>query len=194
MASFPYPGEQVTSHRVTRVVVTGSECTGKTTLARDMAAQYGVLWVEEQSRAYAQRVRRELTADDVSPIASEQIAAEDARLAEAIRREHRWLFLDTDLLSTVVYSRHYYGSCPQWVEAEARARLGDQYLLADIDIPWTSDAVRDRPHAREEVHELFRLTIREFGANVCGVRGLGPSRMMAAQSCLERLAWDQGHV
>jgi nicotinamide riboside kinase len=174
--------------------VTGSECTGKTTLAHDLAAQYGVLWVEEQSRAYAAKVRRELTVDDVAPIASEQIAAEDAGLAEAIRREHRWLFLDTDLLSTVVYARHYYGTCPPWVEAEARARLGDQYLLADIDIPWTPDTVRDRPHAREEVHELFRVTLREFGANMCGVRGLGPSRLVAAQSCLERLAWDERHV
>ena len=107
----------MTGERPTRIVVTGSESTGKTTLARDLAAHFGAQWVPEQSRSYAERVRRELKADDVAPIASEQIAAEDAALVEAIRTRRRWLFLDTDLLSTVVYARHYYGSCPAWIEA-----------------------------------------------------------------------------
>src|SRR6185503_10084226 len=62
--------------RVTRIVVTGSESTGKTTLARDLASHFGAHWVPEQSRSYAERVRRELKADDVGPIASEQITAE----------------------------------------------------------------------------------------------------------------------
>ena len=109
----------MTGPHVTRIAVTGSESTGKTTLARDLADHFGVLWVREQSRSYAERVRHALTAEDVSPIASEQIAAEDAALVEAARRGDRWLFLDTDLVSTVVYARHYYGSCPSWIEAEA---------------------------------------------------------------------------
>jgi len=172
------------SHRVTRVVVTGSESTGKTTLARDLAAHFGGLWIAEQSRAYAERVRRDLTADDVGPIASEQIAAEDAALAEAIRRNVHWLFLDTDLLSTVVYARHYYGVCPAWVEAEGRARLGDLYLLADIDVPWTADPVRDRPHSREEVQLAFQTVLSEFNAPKCLVRGLGRHRLEAALKCI----------
>jgi nicotinamide riboside kinase len=172
------------SHRVTRVVVTGSESTGKTTLAQDLAAHFGGLWIAEQSRAYAERVRRELTVEDVGPIASEQIAAEDAALAEAIRRNVHWLFLDTDLLSTVVYARHYYGACPAWVEAEARARLGDLYLLADIDVPWTADAVRDRPQAREALHSAFHTVISEFNAPKCRVRGLGRHRLAAAIECI----------
>lgn len=174
----------MTSHRITRVVVTGSESTGKTTLARDLAAHFGGLWIAEQSRAYAERLGRELTVADVGPIASEQIAAEDAALAEATRHNVHWLFLDTDLLSTVVYARHYYGACPAWVEAEARARLGDLYLLADIDVPWTADAVRDRPHAREEIHQAFQSVLLEFNATRCLVRGLGRHRLEAALACI----------
>ena len=170
---------------VTRIVVTGSECTGKTTLARDLAAHFGGLWVAEQSRVYAERVGRALTAEDVSPIASAQIAAEDAALVDAARRKIRWLFLDTDLISTVVYARHYYGSCPAWVEAEARARLGERYLLADIDVPWTADAVRDRPHSREEIHLAFQSVLSEFDAAKCLVRGLGRHRLEAALRCIE---------
>ena len=177
-------GSVMTDAAVTRIVVTGSESTGKTTLARDLATHFGSLWVAEQSRAYAERVKRVLTADDVSPIASEQIAAEDAALAEANKRNIRWLFLDTDLVSTVVYARHYYGSCPAWIEAEARARLGSLYLLCDADIDWTPDSVRDRPHSRETLNAEFRSTLAEFGARVCSVRGTGESRMAAALNCI----------
>jgi NadR type nicotinamide-nucleotide adenylyltransferase len=174
----------MTSGRITRVVITGSESTGKTMLARDLATHFGVLWVEEQARLYAQTANRELTSEDVSPIASAQIAAEDAAHAEAIRRDDRWLFLDTDLISTVVYARHYYGVCPAWVEAEARARLSDLYLLADADLQWSADAVRDRPHSREELQGAFRTTLAEFAARTCFVRGVGPSRLAAALNCI----------
>jgi nicotinamide riboside kinase len=167
-----------------RIVVTGSECTGKTTLAHDLAAHLDVAWVPEQSRAYAESVDRELTVHDVEPIARAQRAAEEAGLAEARRRGDACLVLDTDLVSTVVYARHYYGSCPPWIVAEARARRAEVYLLCDIDIPWVGDAVRDRPFAREEMNELFRSALVEFGARPCVIRGLGPERLAAALSCV----------
>jgi NadR type nicotinamide-nucleotide adenylyltransferase len=174
----------MTAQSVTRVVITGSESTGKSQLAHNLAEHFGCLWVREQSRGYADRVGWSLTAEDVSPIASAQIAAEDAGMTDAIRRNDRWLFLDTDLLSTVVYARHYYGACPSWVEAEARARLADLYLLSDIDIPWTSDGIRDRPHAREELQAAFRATLAEFNARTCSIRGVGESRLAAALRCI----------
>ena len=180
----PIIGRDLTRHSVTRVVITGSESTGKTQLARELAAHFGVLWVPEQSRTYAEGASHPLTAEDVSPIASAQIAAEDAATIEASRRKDRWLFLDTDLLSTVVYARHYYGTCPSWVEAEARARLADLYLVSDIDIPWTADGVRDRPKSRDALHATFRATLLEFGARSCSVRGLGESRLAAALNCI----------
>ena len=174
----------MTGSRLTRVVVTGSESTGKTTLARELAEHFGARWVAEQARSYAERVRRELNAEDVAPIASEQITAEDAAAAEAARRGDRWLFLDTDLVSTVVYARHYYGSCPAWIEAEARARLADLYLLADVDLPWHRDGVRDRPQAREQLQAEFRAALHEFNARSCSVRGAGERRLAAALGCI----------
>jgi NadR type nicotinamide-nucleotide adenylyltransferase len=177
----------MTEESVTRIVVIGSESTGKTTLAHELATHFGALWVTEQSRVYAERVKRALTAEDVSPIASEQIAAEDAQLADALRRKVRWLFLDTDLVSTVVYARHYYGTCPAWIEAEARARLAELYLVADVDIPWAADSVRDRPESRDELHLAFQAVLTEFNARKCLVRGLGESRFAAAVRCIERL-------
>jgi len=37
---------------------------------------------------------------------------------------------DTDLVSTVVYSRHHYGECPAWIVGEAKKRLSDLYCCS----------------------------------------------------------------
>lgn len=167
-----------------RLVVTGPESTGKTTLAEGLASQLSVSWVPEQARAYANRVGRPLTSEDVGPIASAQIAAEETALNAAIQRGDSWLVLDTDLVSTVVYARHYYGACPSWIEAEARVRRGDLYLLADIDLPWHADGIRDRPANRAAMRRFFEQALIEFGCPTCPVSGLGAERLRQARLCL----------
>ncbi len=166
-----------------RVVVTGSECTGKTTLAARLAEQFGMLWVPEYARQYADAKCCPLDAVDVEPIARGQIAAQDG----AARTERRFVF-DTDLLSTVVYGRHYYGSCPAWIEAAAHERVADLYLLCHPDVPWVADgAQRDRGDRRPQMHELFVAALAEFGARWVDVRGPWADRDRVARDAIEEL-------
>ncbi len=162
---------------IRRVVVTGSECTGKTTLATALAEHCGTLWVPEYARQFVLEKGAAPVYRDVEAIARGQIALEEALAAEA----SDLLIQDTDLLSTVVYSRHYYGDCPGWVEDALRDRRADLYLLAGTDVPWVPDgAQRDRGHIREEMQELFREQLRALGARVVEVRGSPEERMTAA--------------
>ena len=167
-----------------RVVLTGSESTGKTTLAADLAAHYGTVWSPEFARGYADLKPGPLDHSDVEPIARGQIAGED----EAARRASRLLILDTDLLSTVVYSQHYYGRCPEWIERAARKRLGDLYLLHQPDVPWVADgARRDQPQARRHLHACFEAALGAFGARYVDLRGTWPERRAAAIAAIDAL-------
>lgn len=150
-----------------RAVFTGSECTGKSTLAQRLAAEFSLPCSGEFSRDYAARLGRTLTAADVEPIAHGQIALEDALKPQA----SRVLIQDTDLISTVVYARHYYGACPAWIEAAAHARKADLYLLCHPDVAWIPDPQRDRGDRREEMHGLFAAALAEFGCRVIAIRG-----------------------
>jgi len=170
-----------------RVVVTGGECTGKTTLALRLAARHGAVAVPEAARLVAEEKRAPLDASDVSRIARRHVAQADAAAAESARRGLRLLVLDTDLLSTVVYARHYYGACPAWIETDARARLADLYLLHHPDVPWLPDPARDRPEGREEIHALFEEALREFGARVVDIRGDWEERERLAAAAVAAL-------
>jgi len=168
---------------IIRVVLTGSECTGKTILARPLAIHYATFWVPEFSRIYAETKGGPLTADDVAPIAKAQLASED----EAARGARRILVLDTDLLSTVVYARHYYGSCPDWVVRESIARTAELYLLCGIDVPWSSDGVRDRGGERELMQSLLRQELEARGARFEILEGSFQQRLEAAVRAVDSL-------
>lgn len=160
----------------TRICLTGPECTGKTGLAQILASELGATWVPEFSREFAETCGRELTAGDVEAIARGQIENEERAVSGA-----RILILDTDLISTVVYARHYYGAAPRWVEEEAYRRRSDLYVLLDTDIPWLPDPVRDRGgDAREDLFDAFRAALDEFGTNWRIVSGKWDERVRGA--------------
>ena len=162
-----------------RVCLIGPECTGKTTLAERLADHFGAPWVAEYAREYALTVGRLLTTGHVEPIARGQMALEDAAPATG-----NLLILDTDLISTVVYATHYYGSCPAWIQAEAGRRKADLYLLTEVDVPWTSDDVRDSEASRQTLHRLFAATLATYGADVVAIRGDRERRFEAAVAAI----------
>jgi nicotinamide riboside kinase len=172
-----------------RVVLTGAESTGKTTLAARLADHYGTVWLPEYARTFAE-ARGDLPgAADVPAIARGFLDAE----ATLLPRAHRLLLYDTDLVSTCVYSRFYYGGCPDWIERAATARHADLYLLADLDAPWVPDpGVRDTPEARLLLHERFRQELAHRRLPHLLLSGPLDARMQTALAAIDALLRDAG--
>ena len=166
-----------------RVVVTGSECTGKTTLAGALAGAYDTDWVPEFARRFVRDKGAPPTYDDVAAIARGQMRLEDERWTAAATAS--LLVQDTDLLSSIVYSRHYYGVCPAWIEETFPRRAADLYLLADIDVPWIAVAgQRDRGDRREEMQTLFRDALVGRGLTFADVGGTLDERVRIAATVI----------
>ena len=185
-----------------RIVFTGSESTGKTTLAADVARHYGVEVVPEFVRRFAEEKRGAIEFSDHGAIARGQIALEDEFLATAMQGCPAppalpvlpappalpvLLLQDTDLLSTVVYCRHYFGRCPAWIEEAAGARRPDLYLLCDTDVPWVADGVRDRGHMRDAMQRLFEEAINASGTRRARLSGTHQHRFAEAIKIIDRL-------
>ena len=171
-----------------RVVLIGPESTGKTTLAAELAAAFEAPWTPESARLIAESSPAPLSAATIDPIAQRCIALEEAALAT----HPPLLIRDTDLVSTVVYARHYYQHCPAWIEAEAQVRLGDLYLLCAPDLPWTADGIRDRRDSREVLFEDFRQELERLGARTVVIRGEGAARREAAATVVREYLQKTG--
>ncbi len=169
--------------RAIRVCVTGPESTGKTTLAAMLASRYGTVWVPEYAREYALANARQLTRDDVEPIAHGQVANEERLIARAKKS----IVFDTDLISTMVYARYYYDYVPSWIESEARARKSDLYLLLDIDVPFIRDAARDAEEDRAKHFDLFKRLLREHDVEHVLIRGSWDERTESAVAAVDGL-------
>lgn len=161
--------------RFTRICLTGPESTGKSELAARLARRFAAPLVHEYAREYVERRGNPLTIADVEPIARGQMAAQD------LYSRNGFLILDTDLISTVVYSRHYYGECPKWIEEEALRRRAELYLLMDTDVEWQPDPARDTGNEqREELFDAFRCALDEFETHWIIVSGTWREREAAA--------------
>jgi NadR type nicotinamide-nucleotide adenylyltransferase len=145
-----------------KIVLFGPESTGKTTLSRDLSAYFNAPLVKEYMREYLQEVweaeNRICEPRDIIPIAEGQMQVENKLAAEA----DELLICDTDLLELKVYSEAYYnGYCDPELLKHALNNTYDLYFLTYIDVPWTPDDLRDKPHDREGMFQRFQNALEQ---------------------------------
>lgn len=175
--------EPVRPYFARRVVIYGPESTGKTTLAEKLASHYQTVWAPEFARNYLDEKGAWVELSDIPRIAEGQIASEE-RLA---RQANRLLICDTELITTCVYSRHYFGECPIEVEQKADERQYDLYLLLDIDVPFVADWQRPDGDSREAFFTTFRHELERRGRRYVVISGNYEERFARAVEVIDEL-------
>ncbi|TDE31860.1 MULTISPECIES: DUF4301 family protein [Flavobacterium] len=145
--------------KIIKIALFGPESTGKTTLAKQLAEYYKTEWVPEYARDYLQEKwdasQQICDVDDMLPIALGQTKLEN----ESALIANKYLFCDTNLLVTKVFSEMYYDYCDPLLDQAARKHEYDLFFLTDIDVPWEKDDLRDRPEERESVFAIFKQSL-----------------------------------
>lgn len=168
----------VRQHLAKRVVVVGAESTGTSTLAEELAAHFGVPCVPEYGRKWTQ-LRSEEIESPWQSVALDLVAAEQARREDdAARRSPRPLVVcDTDVLATAVGHERHVGSRSPSVEAVARTRVPDLYLLTLDDFPYAVDGMRVGEHLRSFRTGRFREVLAGQAAPWLEVSGSREGRL-----------------
>ncbi len=103
----------------------------------------------------------------------------------------RVLVCDTDLLLTTLWSDWLFGSCPDWIRAEAARRPYDLHLLLDVDVPWFKDSVRYLPDERRSFHERCVQTLESGGRKYVRIDGSWEQRFQRAVEAVESMMKEE---
>lgn len=171
--------------KMIRIVLTGAECTGKTTLAKALSGYYGEPWTAEYARLYVEQVTRPLTAHDVEPIARGQLAIEDMGL----NASKQIILHDTNLLSTIIYANHYYGVQLDWLNDTFLRRNYTLYLLTTPNgVEWEADNnQRESPKEREKLHKKFQQSLFRLQLPTLELDGTQDERFGEAIVAIDKL-------
>ena len=165
-----------------KIVFTGPESTGKSTLATQLSQELNCPIVEEYSRIYLQKLNRDYDFEDITQIAKGQVANEDATLSN-----NNIIVCDTDLLVCKIWQEFRYGKVDPWLEHEFKNRRYNIVFLCKVDIPWEYDPLRENPSDREELFNLYKLTLDLNKIDYTIVQGNFKERYQIVKDTLKQL-------
>jgi nicotinamide riboside kinase len=180
------PGPQP-ANEVARVVFVGAESTGKSTLAEYLARAYDTVSVPEIGRFIWEAKGGRLDADDYVEIALQHRAAEDEAMAQA----RRWLFVDTNALTTLLLGVEFrqVGDPPPdellRCAEDCNARYAHTFVCAD-DIPYEEQDARENEAWRSRIQQLVLKDLEARGIPYTIVRGSVEERAAQVRRVLDK--------
>ena len=121
---------------ITKVVILGAPSTGKSTITEELAKRFNTVFMPEYGREYwdKNQVSRRLEPQQLVEIAEGHIEREQLLLADA----NRYLFVDTNAITTYMFSMDYCGfALPQLEQMAVNAQTRyDICFLCGDDIPY----------------------------------------------------------
>ena len=134
-----------------KVVVTGPESSGKSTLATYLHQHFESEIVDEYSRSYLESLNRPYQQEDLVIIAKNQLKAQNAAVAKG-----GLVICDTGIEVIKIWSEFKYGNCPETLVLMDDSSSVDLFLLCTPDLPWIFDPLRENPNDRDDLFNLYK--------------------------------------
>lgn len=146
---------------ITKVVFIGAMSTGKTTLCETLAKKYDTVWMPEYGREYWEQhhVNRRVTAEQLAEIARVHVQREDTLAPKA----NRYLFVDTNAITTYMFAMDYQGYALPELELlamKAQSRY-DLCFLCREDIPYDDTWDRSGDQKRQVFQKMVIADLKE---------------------------------
>lgn len=140
---------------IAKVVFLGAMSTGKSTLTEALAAHFETTFMPEYGREYwtEHQVDRRISLEAFDEIATVHLEREEQALLQA----NRYLFVDTNAITTYLFALDYHSQAPPLLTQLAleNAQRYDLFFLCDVDIPY--DDTWDR--SGDQKRQVFQRQI-----------------------------------
>lgn len=183
---FDYRRQQ-TKLSMKKVVITGPESTGKSTLCDLLAQHYNTVWCPEYAREYLHSNGKKYVYADLLDIAKGQLLLEEEYASNAGKSS--LLFIDTDMYVMKVWCEYVYEKCHSEILQEISTRQYDLYLLCSIDLPWTEDDLREYPDElpRQELYRMYKDILVNQNTPWVEISGTYEERLAKAIYAIDKL-------
>jgi len=162
-----------------RIVLTGPESTGKTTLANKLSSFFTATYYPEFARNYIENLNREYTFNDIVIIAKKQIQIFEK---ETI---NKFTFYDTGLIITKIWFQEVYNRVPNFVNSAINNINIDLHLLCYPDIKWVPDGVRENGgSSRLYLFNIYKAELENYGFKYLIIKGEKDERFSFAKKYL----------
>ena len=131
-----------------RFVLTGPECSGKTTLSKSLAEHFQGKHLIEPARTILNGVEA-YTPKDLLKILRAYVKRDD------VNQPDTTLFLDTDLQNLFMWWQEKYGPAPTKLCQAYKAQSERFFLLCKPDFPWVYDPMRENQMDRDRLFKLY---------------------------------------
>lgn len=165
-----------------KIVITGPESTGKSTLAKALADYFKASIVSEYAREYLDQLGRAYQEEDLLKIAQGQVNLED----QIFEASSAMMVIDTDLTVIHIWSEEKFGQTHPWILNEMQKRAYDLYLVPDIDLEWIFDPQRENPYDRDRLMKLYLQLFEERKVKYHVVNGKGEERVQHAIEIIKK--------
>jgi HTH-type transcriptional regulator, transcriptional repressor of NAD biosynthesis genes len=132
---------------IKKIVICGTESTGKSTLTERLAKHFDTAFVPEMARDILEHT------EDCKPHHLVEIAQLHAQIIlQKVKGANKLLFIDTDVNITKSYSKFLFGetlNVSHWIE---KANIADAYIYLDNDAPHIQDGTRLDIDSRNQLH------------------------------------------
>lgn len=173
--------------RLPRVCLLGPESTGKTTLAGELAHEFGTIFVPEFGRYYCEVFGNQCDTDDLRAI----VRGHNQLVAFAERKAHHLLILDTDAVMTAIWADVLLGTRP--ADLDRIDDPADFYLLTDVDVAFEADAIRYFPDqaTRSEMLSRCRMELEHRALPFAVIFGDRETRLKQATTAIRERFGDK---
>ncbi|MVT09368.1 AAA family ATPase [Chitinophaga tropicalis] len=178
-AYWKYLPYRVKEDLVTKVVILGTESTGKTTLTERLSKHFHCAAVMEAGRDIVSD-SNEFSMDDIR-----LIAVTHAERIAAAADKSPLLIIDTDIHITLSYAQYAFGEEPVIDTSVFKRNKAGLYLYLKNDVPYMQDGTRLSEEERNLLDVSHRKTLEKYGINYIEICGDWEQRFEQAATAIE---------